>query len=175
MANDYLTQLHRVWSHAVQAYRSGERDQARLFSDADRTFLASIGQNTQELFDYAEDFANGGDPDFTTMALVAEIRRRYFLEVQQGKLSGKTLDSSSLPAKTDETDGIVWLPRILPKARAKLRGELPPETMYGCGGDRRFFRENGLHPAELLLVVWQYGDNHAAIIDWVKSRRPVTV
>ena len=34
-------------------------------------------------------------------------------------------------------DGIAWLPRILVKARLKLRGEMPADLMYGCGGDRQ--------------------------------------
>ena len=85
--------------------------------------------------------------------------------------STKQLDPETLPAKTDSVRGIVWLPRILPKAKAKLRGELPPEIMYGCGGDRRFFKENNLHPAEFLRVNWAYEDSPEKIIDWVEARR----
>jgi hypothetical protein len=68
-------------------------------------------------------------------------------------------------------DGIVWLPRILPKTRAKLRGELPASMMYGCGGDRRFFKENDILPAEFLALVWRAADDDGAIIAWVKARR----
>ena len=62
-------------------------------------------------------------------------------------------------------------PRILPKARAKLRGELPDEVMYGCGGDRQFFQSNNIHPAEFLRVVRNWGDNDQGIIDWVLTRK----
>jgi hypothetical protein len=58
----------------------------------------------------------------------------------------------------------------MPKARAKLRGELPTSLMYGCGGDRRFFKQHDIHPAEFLQVVWHCGDNDKAIIDWVEKR-----
>ena len=103
--------------------------------------------------------------------MVSEARRDYFLTVQEGKPSGNTLDSSTLPPKTDEVEGIVWLPRIIPKAIAKLRGELPPETMYGCGGDRNFLKENNIHPAEFLRAAWAYEDETNKLIDWVVARK----
>ncbi len=65
----------------------------------------------------------------------------------------------------------MWLLRILPKARAKLRGELPASMMYGCGGDRRFFKENDILPAEFLALIWRAGADDAAIIAWVKRRK----
>ena len=81
------------------------------------------------------------------------------------------MDSQTLPAKTDEARGIAWLPRIIPKAKAKLRGELPPDTMFCCGGDRNFFRTNDIHPSEFLRVVKDAGDDEETIIDWVVSRK----
>jgi hypothetical protein len=81
------------------------------------------------------------------------------------------LDEASLPAKTDAVRGIAWLPRLLPKARAKLRGELPPSLMYGCGGDRRFFREHNILPAEFLALTWRHESDPAAIVDWVIRRK----
>ena len=42
--------------------------------------------------------------------------------------------------------------------------------MYGCGGDRRFFKQHDIHPSEFLQVVWQAGDNDKAIVDWVAKR-----
>ena len=58
----------------------------------------------------------------------------------------------------------------LPKARAKLRGELPPSLMYSCGGDRRFFKEHDILPAEFLNLVWRL-DSDEAIVDWVLRRK----
>jgi len=80
------------------------------------------------------------------------------------------LDENRLPPKTDAVRGIEWLPRLLPKARAKLRGELPPSLMYCCGGDRRFFKAHDIYPAEFLSLVWRHGPDDAAIVDWVVRR-----
>jgi hypothetical protein len=55
------------------------------------------------------------------------------------------------------------------KARAKLRGEMDPDTMYGCGGDRAFFAQHNVHPADLLRVTWAAEDDDQKIIDYVKG------
>jgi len=167
---NYTVTLKKLWEGAVAKYEAGQRG-ADTFFDADETaFLASIGATAQEVYDFAEDFVNYGEPDYTTFAALADIRRRYFLEVQGGQPSGHIVESDTLPAKTDEVDGIVWLPRILPKAHAKLKGEMNPDLMYGCGGDRRFFREHDIHPAEFLRLVEANLDDDAAVIAWVKAR-----
>ena len=82
-------------------------------------------------------------------------------------------DPETWPAKTDSVKGIEWLPRIIPKARAKLRGELPSSLMYGCGGDRRFFKAHDILPAEFLSLVWRHEEDPDAVINWVVSRRRV--
>ena len=56
--------------------------------------------------------------------MIHEQRKDYFWEFQNKVPSSNMLNPSDLPAKTEEIEGIVWLPRIIPKARAKLRGEL---------------------------------------------------
>ena len=77
----------------------------------------------------------------------------------------------SLPAKAKEVDGIAWLPRLIEKARAKLRGEMPAELMYGCGGDRPFLRSMNVELSEFLRLVWICGEDDRRIIDYVKARR----
>ena len=77
----------------------------------------------------------------------------------------------SLPAKKDEVDGIPWLPRLIEKARAKLRGEMPPELMYGCGGDRPFLRSMNVELAEFLRLVWICESDNRRIVDYVKQKR----
>jgi hypothetical protein len=77
----------------------------------------------------------------------------------------------SLPAKTAEVDGIPWLPRLIEKARAKLRGEMPPELMYGCGGDRPFLRRMNVELAEFLRLVWDAKNDERRILDYVKQRK----
>jgi len=170
---DYQKRLKEIWTHAVERYRDGNREPDSYFDEATLEELASIGLKTMDVYDYAEDFVAGGEPDFETFLMVCEARRDYFLTVQGGSPSERTLDTSTIPPKDAEVRGIVWLPRIRPKAIAKLRGELPPETMYGCGGDRKFFKTNRIHPAEFLRAVWAYEDDEAKLIDWVESRRPM--
>ena len=104
--------------------------------------------------------------------MICEARRDYFFTTQKAQPSDARLDPATLPPKDASLRGINWLPRIIPKAIAKLRGELPDEIMYNCGGDRRFFKANNIHPAEFLRVAWAYQDNIDKIIDWVQSRRP---
>ena len=100
---------------------------------------------------------------------MAAIRRDYFLNVMGGKPTGKTVTMASLPAKTAEVDGIAWLPRLIVKARVKLRGEMPPELMYGCAGDRPFLRKMKLDLPGFLKLTWESGDNDRRIIDAVKK------
>lgn len=168
---DYQKRLKAIWTDAVEKYRSGIKSPEGFFDDVTLEELKSIGLNTMDVFDYAEDYVSGGDPDFETFLMVCEARRDYFLTVQHGELSSERLDPGTLPAKDSSVEGIEWLPRIIPKAKAKLRGELPSSTMYGCGGDRRFFKNNNLHPAEFLRAVWAYEEDDAKLIGWVASRR----
>jgi hypothetical protein len=42
--------------------------------------------------------------------------------------------------------------------------------MFCCGGDRKFFKEHDILPAEFLALVWRHENNDGAIIDWVTRR-----
>ena len=61
------------------------------------------------------------------------------------------------------------MPRIIAKARAKLKGELPPDFMYSCGTDRPFLRKVGIAPEDFLKTVWGAGPNEEAILARVKE------
>jgi hypothetical protein len=164
-------QFRLLYDHAVGRYAAGTRGADTCFSAAQTAWLAANGLTAQHLYDYAEDHHNyDGEPGFLHALAIELVRRDYFLNVQRGRQSATTLDDSKLPAKTDAVQGIVWLPRIIPKARAKLRGELPSSLMYGCGGDRRFFKEHDLLPAEFLSLVWRHEQDDAAIVEWVVRR-----
>lgn len=167
----YQKTLKTIWENAVAKYRDGNREPDSYFDEATLAELASIGMNTMDVYDYAEDFISSEEPDFETFLMVHAARRDYFFTVQEAKVSNNVLDSSTLPPKDQEVQGVVWLPRIFPKAIAKLRGELPSETMYGCGGDRRFFKTNNIHPAEFLRAAWAYEDDEAKLVDWVLARK----
>ncbi len=79
------------------------------------------------------------------------------------------MPNGSLPEKDSELGGHRWLPRIITKARAKLAGELDPETMFSCGGDRAFLRSHDIHAADFLRAVWAAGDDDQKIVDYIES------
>jgi hypothetical protein len=168
---DWPDEFRKAYEAASNRYGKGERVPQKLFSKGELEFLASIGCTAQELFDFIDDLARYGEPNYETTLLTTAVRRDYFLLVQNGVPSGKTISMSSLPAKTAEVDGIAWLPRLIEKARIKLRGEMPDELMYGCGGDRPFLRGMNVELAEFLRLVWLCGNDNAKIVQYVKTRR----
>lgn len=167
---DFTQQFRAVYDEAVKRYEAGDHDLAGWFSADDRVWLAANGLTPQHLFDYAEDHVDGGEPGYDRALAIELVRRDYFLNAQGGRPSKRVLDEASLPAKADEVRGIAWLPRLIPKAKAKLRGELPPSLMYCCGGDRAFFRRHDIQPAEFLSLVWRHEQDDGAIVDWVARR-----
>jgi hypothetical protein len=166
----FTVTFRALYDKAVNLYARGQRGADSFFSAEEKALLTANGITPQHLYDYAEDANNEGEPDFGTAVGVELIRRDYFLNEQKGKPSSHVLDQASLPAKHEALEGITWLPRIIPKARAKLLGELPPSLMYGCGGDRHFFQTHDIHPAEFLRLIWTHLDDPAAVAAWVKRR-----
>jgi len=169
MNNNWKHEFRRVWDRGVAAWEKGQQSARSMFSHEDINFLASIGCTAQELFDFVDDSLNYGDLDYETALAVTEIRRRYFLDVMHGKPTGRVVPMSTLPAKSAQVDGIAWLPRLIAKARIKLRGEMEPDLMYGCGGDRPFLREHNLTLPDFLQLVWDKGDDDRAIVEAVKK------
>jgi len=167
--NEWPDRFRTVFAEGVKRYRTRSRVASDFFTAEETDFLNGIGCSPQELFDFVEDYSNGGDPSFETVLLVTAVRREYLISEQQGVASPNQRTMDDFPAKTAELDGIAWLPRMIAKARAKLRGELPTEMMFGCGGDRPFSRRNKFHLADFLRVVWQAGDDDEKIIQFVKS------
>ncbi|MFA6961658.1 MAG: DUF5069 domain-containing protein [Opitutaceae bacterium] len=160
-----------LYDKAIALYADGRRGADTYFNADESAWLASNGITAQHLYDYAEDFHGyDGDPSYDIALGIEYIRRDFFLNVQHGKASTVVADPATWPAKDAAALGITWLPRILPKARAKLRGELPSSMMYGCGGDRNFFHTHDIHPTEFLNLIWRLDGNDAAIIDWVVRR-----
>ena len=167
----WQSEFERLFNKAAAQYRQGVRGAENHFSLDDVNFLNTIGSTAQELYDFAEDHVNSGDPDFGTVLLITAARRDYFIYRQEGRGAGPAVPTSSLHAKTDKADGIEWLPRIIQKARLKLEGRMEKDLMYGCGGDRRFLRENNIHPADFLRFVWSAGDDDKKVIEFVKTCR----
>ncbi|MDB6032900.1 MAG: hypothetical protein JWM16_3238 [Verrucomicrobiales bacterium] len=167
---DWAGQFREVWVRSVAAYNAGKTKPQSLFSSQDVAFLASIGCTPQELFDFVEDFCRGGEPDYDSVLLVTSARRDYFYTIQHRQLSAKVISMDQLPPKSAALDGIEWLPRIIVKAQAKLRGEMPPELMYGCGGDRPFLTSVNTHLADFLRLVWAVDGDSQKVLDFVQEQ-----
>ena len=166
---NYQKQLVAVWEKSVKLYKSGHTNPESFPIEDEYPFLASIGMNKMDVFDYVEDWICENNPDLATFILIHDLRRDFFIEEQNSVLSSVRLDSKTLPGKQEDIEGIIWLPRVMMKARSKLRGELPPETMFCCGGDRAFFPKNDIHPAEFLRIVKNAGEDDQQIIQWVQK------
>ncbi len=166
---DWVEVFRKCYDKAVEAYGKGNRKASTYFNAEEKAFLASIGCTAQELYDFAEDWCGGKEPSFGTALLIAAARRDFFLVVQEGKPSKRTISMAQLPPKDAEVAGFPWLPRIIAKARAKLRGEMPADLMYSCGGDRAFLKKVNVHPADFLRVVWAARDDDQKIIDYVNK------
>ncbi len=161
-----------LFNRCVQRYSSGDKEFNAYYADEDQILLNEIGCRRREFFDFVEDYVDEDDgPAATTALLVAAARRDYFHVVMNGKLSEPKIDRENIPTFGDELDGMTYLPRILAKARGKLAGELDPDLMYGCGGDRKFLREHGdIHPADFLRHVWAAGDDDAKVAERVRAK-----
>lgn len=166
--HDWQQQFRQVYDRGMAAWCEGKKAPGTMFTSQDAAFLKTIGCTTQELFDFVDDAQRYGEPDFETALAVAAMRRDYFLNVLKGRATGRIATMESLPAKTAEADGIAWLPRIIVKARLKLRGEMPADLMYGCGGDRSFLRSINMDQPGFLKLVWENGDDDRRIIAAVK-------
>lgn len=151
------------------AWKEGRRAPQTMFSSAEAAFLEGIGCSSQELFDFVDDLQRYGEPDYPTVLSIQKVCREHFLKELKGRRSGRIALMSDLPAKTEAVDGIPWLPRLIMKARLKLRCEMPSDLMYGCGGDRAFFHQITLTPAGFLELVRDAGTDDRTIIDAVKN------
>lgn len=159
-----------LYRRCVAIYQEGNNDFHSYYGDADLAFLASIGYKPRELFDFVEDFLDEGVPSESAALLIAAVRRDYFQVVQNGKPSDLEVGRDELPSFGEEIGGIAYLPRILTKARAKLAGELHPDVMFSCGGDRKFLLEQGeIHAADFLRRVWASDGDDQKIVDWLKG------
>jgi len=167
--NAWTAKLRSLYDKALDLYRQGHRDAESYFTPEETSALAAIGLRPINLFDYAEDFINSNEPDWDTVLLIVAARRDYFLYKQERQWSAAIIDSSELPAKDASLGGIPWLQRIVRKAKCFLDGGLCLDIMYCCGGDRRFLKQHGIHPADFLRAVWATDGDEAKMLDFVKK------
>lgn len=165
--NDHFLDL---FTRCEDRYRNGDTDYTQYYDRNDRALLASIGYQPREFFDFVEDYCEESEPSPSTALLIAAVRRDYFRVIMNGQTAEPLVTHDTIPAKPDEFDGIPYLPRILAKARGKLRGALDPDLMFCCGGDRGFLHEHGLHPADFLRQVWAAGDDDSQVASWIRNQ-----
>jgi hypothetical protein len=169
-SSNWVNEFRTLFENKVYAYKNGTRSADAMFSKEEEDFLRSIGATSQEIFDFVEDWCDDGEPDPETVLAITRIRRDYFFQEQQGRFSEHSIMTSELPSRHESLAGLEWFPRIIEKAKAKLRGELPADLMYSCGADRRFLKKVNIDPAEFLRVVWEGGDNVDHILKFVTDR-----
>src|ERR1044072_5458493 len=99
---DWPLEFRKVYDAATRRYTSGERHPIKLFSKQELEFLASIGCTAQELFDFIDDFAGYGEPDYKTTLLTTAVRRDYFMVEINSVPSSRQISMKDLPPKTDE-------------------------------------------------------------------------
>ena len=166
----WFHELKQLFVLGIERHRSGELTPEKHFNEQERAVLGSVGLTAHELFDFVDDHVRyDGDPDWENVLLTNAVRRDYFLTVQQGQWSTNLVSMGDLPAKDARLDGIPWLARMIKKAEAKLRGEMPPDLMYGCAGDRNFLREHGLNAADFLRCVWAADGDEQKVLAYVRG------
>jgi len=146
-------ELVSLFDRSLKRYRADHVAAMALVGTEDADFLRGSGLTPFQLFDFVEDFAAYGEPLPETFFALARIRREYFLGTLGGRWPASVVPESALPLRSDELEGIPWLPRIAAKARCFLEGTLCPEVMLGCGGDRAFVQRHGLRLEDFLCAV----------------------
>ena len=166
---DWKAKFKLLFDSAVARYQAGLRDVSTIFEEKDVEFLAAIGTRPFEIYDYVEDWSEVGEPSFATILAITGVRNDYFVNEQQRRAPEDVQSPETFPSGHLALGGFRWLPRIIAKARAKLKGELPPDLMYSCGTDRPFLRKVGIAPEEFLKTVWEAGPNDEAILTRVEE------
>ncbi len=169
---NYQERFKELYEKAIAQFKTGNTDKDTYFNDDEIAFIRANGLRIQDFFDYAEDHVDANVPSYEIAQSIEQTRREYFLHKQNAQSSKRKIQPEELPAKSDHFEGIVWLPRIIQKAKGKLAGELDDDIMYCCGGDRKFLSTHDIHPSEFLRLVWSKWDNPQEIVDFVKQRSP---
>ena len=131
MSNDWKIQFHAVFDTGVDRRKDGCSDPDSMFERDEVSFLESIGCSAQEMFDFCDDYVGWDDVIYEHVEALQAVRYEHFTKELNGQPADTRMEMSKFPAKTDEVEGIAWLPRLIVKARAKLAGQLPADLMYG--------------------------------------------
>jgi hypothetical protein len=161
--------LTRIHAEARIAYERGCRNPQELLDKDDLQILLNHGISAQFLFDCVDDLARYGEPSAETFLELAAIRSSYFRDVLHSAPPPPTVNECELPPKTEEFDGIPWLPRMIRKAQCFLNGCLCPEIMYGCAGDRSFVASHKKTLPDFLAKVRDTKGNPAAMAAYLRA------
>jgi len=167
MNYDWHYRFKAIYDKALTQFQQGNRKLETYFTDDECAYLVSMGCKPIEVYDFVEDYPA---IDWETALLITSVRRSHFLSADGAPARERMMSVDEFPAKDAEMEGISWLPRLIMKANARLRGELPKELMYCCGGDRAFFKKYDINPADFLRLAWDAGDDHRKILAAVKAR-----
>ncbi|MDX2079157.1 MAG: hypothetical protein SFU53_00075 [Terrimicrobiaceae bacterium] len=165
--SDLKVRLLDAHAAAVAAYRAGCREPHSVLPAETLGWLDGNGISARVIFDYAEDFVGSGEPTAEEFVEVARIRVDWSQNRPAGSSAGPVVPESALPLRSEELEGIPWLPRIYAKARCFLEGTLADEVMFGCGGDRAFVRRHGISLPGFLRAV--HGGDRADALAYVRS------
>lgn len=171
MTKQWNDTFYELFMDATTRFHEGHKTWQTMFTEEELDFLSSIGYQPREMYDFIEDYVEEGNPSPSTALLVAAVRRDFFLTIQRGlKSESVPITVAELPTFGDELHGITYLPRIIKKAEGKLHGNLDPDIMYCCGGDRNFLAKHGnIHPADFLRIVWAARGDRQPIITAVRN------
>lgn len=161
--------LARIHAEARNAYERGCREPGMIVDKDDLEIVRHAGISAQFLYDCVDDLARYGEPDAETFLELCGIRTAYFRDVLHSAPPPPAVNECELPPKSEEFDGIAWLPRMIRKAQCFLNGCLCPEIMYGCAGDRAFVASHGKTLAGFLERVRDTGGDPARIAAFLKS------
>ena len=131
MGEDWKQRFRALFNEGVERHKTGRQSPDAMFEEVDIEFLESIGCSSQEMFDFCDDYVRWDDVIYDHVEGLQSVRYEYFKNELNSKPASRRMEMGEFPEKSDEVEGIAWLPRLIVKARAKLDGQLPADLMYG--------------------------------------------
>ncbi|SVC84884.1 uncharacterized protein METZ01_LOCUS337738 [marine metagenome] len=131
MGEDWKQRFRALFNEGVARHKAGRQSPDAMFEEAEIEFLESIGCSSQEMFDFCDDYVRWGDVIYEHVEELQAVRLKHYQTTLNREPAKRQMGMDEFPAKSDEAEGIAWLPRLITKARAKLAGSLPADLMYG--------------------------------------------
>ena len=126
-----------------------------------------------DVYDFAEDYVQGGEPDFESFLTVSEAAETIFFLFRTDNPPVRFLIRPACrrnPNRFAESSGChASFPRRWPNCAENFHRRLCTDAV-----ETGNFKENNIHLAEFLRVSWAYEDEPEKVIDWVEKRRKST-